>query len=52
MFPWAPFLPVVEPKLPGAFLTEHPRDIMIDKALKIPFLTGITYDEGLLTSAG
>lgn len=42
------FQPVVGPNLPGAFLTEHSRDSIPESALKRQFLTGITYNEGLL----
>lgn len=46
------FQPVVEPDLPGAFLTKHPRDILKETPQNIPLLTGITHDEGLIKSAG
>lgn len=46
------FGPVVEPDLPGAFITKHPHDGQDENSLKIPFLTGTNYDEGLLKSAG
>lgn len=52
MDPLIPFTPVVEPDLPGAFLTEHPREVMSESSAKIPLLTGVTYDEGLLRTAG
>lgn len=42
------FTPVVEPDLPGAFITKHPRDILSEASQKIPFLTGLTFDEGLI----
>lgn len=46
------FPPVVEPDLPGAFLTKHPREIdHVEESFSIPLLTGVTYDEGLLKSA-
>lgn len=45
------FTPVVEPKLPGAFITEHPRHVISESSVKTPFLTGINYDEGLIKSA-
>nr|AXB38858.1 juvenile hormone esterase [Sitodiplosis mosellana] len=48
--PMVAFSPVVEPDLPGAFITRHPRDGRTEKSLKIPFLTGVTYDEGLMKS--
>ncbi|KAF5307859.1 hypothetical protein FQR65_LT06591 [Abscondita terminalis] len=41
------FKPVMEPDLPGAFITEDPvHTILKGKAAKVPFLTGITSDEG------
>lgn len=46
-----PFPPVVEPDIPGAFITKHPRDGHDESALKIPFLTGLTFDEGAMKSA-
>lgn len=42
------FTPVVEPDLPGAFITKHPRDVPVDDSQTKPFLTGITFDEGLI----
>lgn len=48
--PKVPFLPVVEPDLPGAFISEHPRDTITESSVKRPFLTGITFDEGLAKS--
>lgn len=47
-----PFPPVVEPDLPGAFITEHPRDVITPHGLDIPWITGITMDEGVMKSAG
>lgn len=49
--PMIPFPPVVELDLPGAFITKHPREAHEESALKIPFLTGLTYDEGAMKSA-
>lgn len=46
------FSPVVEPDLPGAFITEHPRDINRENSLQIPFMTGINFDDGLLRTSG
>lgn len=46
-----PFPPVVEPDLPGAFITKHPREEHDESSLKIPFLTGLTHDEGVMKSA-
>lgn len=45
------FQPVVEPDLPGAFIAKHPREGHTGHSLKIPFITGITYDEGVMKSA-
>lgn len=44
------FTPVVEPDLPGAFITKHPldTDTLIEDSEKMKFLTGITHDEGLM----
>lgn len=50
MDPMVVFTPVVEPDLPGAFITKHPRDEKAESSLEIPFLTGVTYDEGLMKS--
>lgn len=50
MDPMVLFSPVVEPESPGAFITKHPRDERTETSLKIPFLTGVTYDEGLMKS--
>lgn len=49
--PMIPFPPVVEPDLPGAFITKHPRDEDEPHALRIPFLTGITSGDGAMKSA-
>lgn len=49
--PMVPFPPVVEPDLPGAFITEHPRDDNKSHGMQIPFLTGLTTDEGIMKSA-
>lgn len=49
--PMIPFPPVVEPDLPGAFLTKHPRGKLDEDAAKIPFMTGLTFDEGAMKSA-
>lgn len=51
MDPMIPFPPVVEPDLPGAFITKHPRGPHEKFALDIPFMTGLTYDEGVMKSA-
>lgn len=43
-----PFKAVVEPNLPGAFLTRSPRKIPNVPA--VPWMTGLTKDEGCLKS--
>lgn len=47
-----PFPPVVEIDLPGAFITKHPRDEINPHGKSIPWIVGITTDEGALKSAG
>lgn len=49
--PMIPFPPVVEPDIPGAFITKHPREGHDENSLSIPFMTGLTYDEGAMKSA-
>lgn len=49
--PMIPFPPVVEPDIPGAYITKHPRGEHDENALNIPLLTGLTYDEGAMKSA-
>ncbi|XP_013189471.2 juvenile hormone esterase [Amyelois transitella] len=44
--PMTPFKAVVEPDLPGAFLTQSPRKF--PKVPSVPWLTGLTKDEGCL----
>lgn len=46
-----PFPPVVEIDIPGAFITKHPREQHDENSLSIPFMTGITADEGAMKSA-
>lgn len=46
-----PFPPVVEPNLPGAFITKHPSEPHEKFALDIPLMTGVTSDEGVMKSA-
>lgn len=46
-----PFPPVVEPDLPGAFITKHPRDVKEPHGISIPWMTGLTSDEGVMKSA-
>ncbi|CAG9781922.1 unnamed protein product [Diatraea saccharalis] len=47
--PMTPFKAVVEPDLPGAFLTKHVRQINGD-IYSVPWLTGLTENEGCLKS--
>lgn len=49
--PMIPFPPVVEPDLPGAFITKHPRDEYEPHAISLPWMTGLTLDEGALKTA-
>lgn len=51
MDPMVPFPPVIEPNLPGAYMTKHPREIVEPHSLSIPFMTGLTLDEGAMKSA-
>ncbi|KAG7312987.1 hypothetical protein JYU34_000059 [Plutella xylostella] len=46
--PMTPFKAVVEPDLPGAFLTSSPR--LTPAAAAVPWLTGLNKDEGCLKS--
>lgn len=46
-----PFPPVVEPDLPGAFITKHPRNVIKPHGTSIPWLAGLTSDEGAMKSA-
>ncbi|CAH0703530.1 unnamed protein product [Spodoptera exigua] len=46
--PMTPFKAVVEPSLPGAFLTRSPRKVPNVPA--VPWMTGLTKDEGCLKS--
>ncbi|XP_031633820.1 venom carboxylesterase-6-like isoform X2 [Contarinia nasturtii] len=48
--PMVVFSPVVEPDVPGAFITKHPREDKAETSKEIPFLAGATYDEGLIKS--
>lgn len=41
-----PFLPALEPDVPGAFLTQSPRDLM--PGADVPFLTGYNAQEGII----
>lgn len=48
-----PFRPVVEPDIEGAFIAEHPVDIIkAGKSAKVPFITGLNTDDGAIRSAG
>ncbi|XP_055610403.1 venom carboxylesterase-6 isoform X2 [Uranotaenia lowii] len=49
--PMIPFPPVVEPEHDGAFISKHPRDEMEPHAIGLPWMTGLTMDEGALKSA-
>ncbi|XP_041788891.1 juvenile hormone esterase [Anopheles merus] len=49
--PMIPFPPVIEPDIPGAFITKHPRDEYEPHAIELPWMTGLTFDEGALKSA-
>lgn len=46
-----PFPPVIEPDLPGAYITKHPRDIIEPHGISVPFMTGLTSDEGAMKAA-
>lgn len=51
--PVVPFKPVVESNTDGAFLPEDPIDtIKSGKSAHIPFITGVTTEEGAVRSAG
>jgi len=48
-----PFRPVIEPEHPGAFLIEDPLiSVRKGRLLDIPWMTGITSEEGSLRVAG
>ncbi|XP_035896767.1 venom carboxylesterase-6-like [Anopheles stephensi] len=49
--PMIPFPPVVEQDAPGAFITKHPREEYEPHAIGLPWMTGLTLDEGALKSA-
>lgn len=47
------FPPVVDNGIsPKPFLLKHPNDLLLEEPQKIPLITGINYDEGLLKTAG
>lgn len=51
--PMIPFRPVIEPSHPGAFLTEDPAvSSKYGRLLDIPWMTGITSEEGALRAPG
>lgn len=37
---------------PKPFLLKHPNDLLLEEPQKIPLMTGINYDEGLIKTAG
>lgn len=46
-----PFKPVIEPNIEGAFLSEHPMDIVkYGRAGNVTFMTGVTTDDGAFVS--
>ncbi|KAF2901295.1 hypothetical protein ILUMI_04893, partial [Ignelater luminosus] len=50
--PMIPFKPVIEPNVEGAFLTEHPTDIIKSgKASDVPWITGLNTEDGVLRAA-
>lgn len=49
--PMVPYPPVVEPDLPGAFITKHPRDLWNIHGNSIPWLSGINTEEGVMKTA-
>lgn len=52
MDPKVIFKPVVEPNVPGAFITDHPRDKLTENSLNRSLLIGINFNEGLIKSSG
>ncbi|XP_031345677.1 venom carboxylesterase-6-like isoform X2 [Photinus pyralis] len=51
--PMIPFPPVIEPKLPGAFLTGHPTKIIQSgKSAQVPWITGLNTEDGALRAPG
>lgn len=47
-----PYPPVVEPDLPGAFIAKNPRDLWNIHGNSVPWMSGITTEEGALKTAG
>lgn len=45
------FTPVLEPDIPGAFITQFSRDVIPEYSLKIPLLIGVNSDEGVIKSS-
>ncbi|KAK5647002.1 hypothetical protein RI129_005466 [Pyrocoelia pectoralis] len=51
--PMIPFPPVIEPKSPGAFLSQHPTDIIRSgKSAPVPWITGLNTEDGALRAPG
>lgn len=46
-----PFPPVVEPDTPEAFITNMPRNEKLPHGFKLPWMAGITSEEGTLKTA-
>lgn len=47
------YVPVIEPDLPGAFLTKHPIDLLRNNEVNdIPVIMGITSKEGAFRTSG
>lgn len=50
--PFSPFGPVVEVNHKGAFLTEHPYNLLVDgKIADLPWITSVTESEGIYPAA-
>lgn len=48
-----PFKPVIEPKVQGAFMTEHPVEtIASGKSTDVPMIIGLNTEDGGLKVAG
>lgn len=48
VMPFSPFAPVVEKKHEGAFLTEHPYKMLVNRQVAdIPWITSVTEREGV-----
>lgn len=51
-FPFSPFGPVVEPKHDGAFISEHPYKLLVNKQVAdIPWITSVVEREGIYPGA-